>query len=280
MLDGTGDADASYRPTAVGRAARRLLVASPMPHFSDYIVYVDESGDHSLESVDPVYPLFVLALCLFEKERYVQECAPAMIRLKFEHVGHDQIVLHEREVRKQLPPFDFLLDRSREEVFISDLTRLVEDAPFVLFAVVIDKRELQEGVTDNPYHIALRLGLEQIHEYLTAEAECEGGTLHIVFEQRGRTEDKELELEFLRVCGAPGTDGCRYPFGFVIADKRGNSTGLQLADLIARPVGLHVLRPDQPNRTWNILRPKFPSDSDGVIGQAGLYVYPSTGEAP
>jgi hypothetical protein len=28
---------------------------------SDYIVYVDESGDHGLVSVDPEYPVFVLA---------------------------------------------------------------------------------------------------------------------------------------------------------------------------------------------------------------------------
>ena len=28
---------------------------------SDFIVYVDESGDHSLEFINPRYPLFVLA---------------------------------------------------------------------------------------------------------------------------------------------------------------------------------------------------------------------------
>lgn len=32
--------------------------------FSDYIVYVDESGDHSLESINLRYPLFVLAFGL------------------------------------------------------------------------------------------------------------------------------------------------------------------------------------------------------------------------
>ena len=30
-----------------------------MPEFSDYIVYVDESGDHSLKSVNPEFPVFV-----------------------------------------------------------------------------------------------------------------------------------------------------------------------------------------------------------------------------
>ena len=38
-----------------------------MPKFSDYVVFVDESGDHSLVSVDPSYPVFVLAFAIFEK---------------------------------------------------------------------------------------------------------------------------------------------------------------------------------------------------------------------
>ena len=32
--------------------------------FSDFIVFVDESGDHSLEVINPDYPVFVLAFCI------------------------------------------------------------------------------------------------------------------------------------------------------------------------------------------------------------------------
>jgi len=32
------------------------MTATPLQH-GDYIVYVDESGDHSLESINPEYPL-------------------------------------------------------------------------------------------------------------------------------------------------------------------------------------------------------------------------------
>lgn len=243
-----------------------------MPRFSDYIVYVDESGDHSLVHSDPVYPVFVLAFCLFEKERYAAECAPEMIRLKFEHVGHDQIVLHEREILKQQPPFDFLLDYKRNAAFMADLSGLVAEAPFTLFAVVIEKCDLDGPTPEHPYHIALRLGLEQIHRHLAETVGCDGGTLHLVFEQRGRLEDRDLELEFRRLCSDPETGG--YPFWFVVADKRGNSTGLQLADLVARPVGLRLLRPDQKNRTWDVLHPKFCIGADGQIEGCGLQVFP------
>jgi hypothetical protein len=32
-----------------------------MPAFSDYIVFVDESGDHGMTTIDPGYPIFVLS---------------------------------------------------------------------------------------------------------------------------------------------------------------------------------------------------------------------------
>ena len=62
----------------------------PAPtNFGDYLVFVDESGDHGLASVDPGYPIFVLAFCLFAKSDYVERTGPALQRLKFWFWGHD-----------------------------------------------------------------------------------------------------------------------------------------------------------------------------------------------
>jgi hypothetical protein len=49
---------------------------------SDYIVFVDESGDHSLESVNPDCPIFVLAFCILPTAVYVEQITPAVRRLK------------------------------------------------------------------------------------------------------------------------------------------------------------------------------------------------------
>jgi hypothetical protein len=43
----------------------------------------------------------------------------------------------------------------------------------------------------------------------------------------------------------------------VFSDKKSNSTGLQLADLTASPIGLHVLKPNQDNRAFTIIEDKF-----------------------
>ena len=37
---------------------------------------------------------------------------------------------------------------------------------------------------------------------------------------------------------------------------KSNSSGLQLADLIARPIGLHKLKPEQPNRAYDVIEEK------------------------
>jgi len=39
--------------------------------FSQYIVFVDESGDHGLTTIDPHYPIFVLVFCILKKADYM-----------------------------------------------------------------------------------------------------------------------------------------------------------------------------------------------------------------
>lgn len=45
----------------------------------------------------------------------------------------------------------------------------------------------------------------------------------------------------------------------VFADKKSNSCGLQLADLTARPIGIHYLRPEQDNAAYEIIKLKIKS---------------------
>ncbi|MEY4427810.1 MAG: hypothetical protein RLZZ182_499 [Pseudomonadota bacterium] len=94
--------------------------------FSDYVVYVDESGDHSLVSINPDYPVFVLALCVMHKRHYSEKIIPAVEKLKFNYFGHDSIVLHEHEIRKQKGDFAFLSHLPTREGFINSLSSIME----------------------------------------------------------------------------------------------------------------------------------------------------------
>jgi hypothetical protein len=81
---------------------------------SKYIVYVDESGDHSLQSIDQQYPVFVLAFCVFHKRHYSEVIVPALEKFKFNHFGHDQDVLHENEIRRRTGMFNIFKSRTHQ----------------------------------------------------------------------------------------------------------------------------------------------------------------------
>lgn len=247
---------------------------TPCAMYSDYIVFVDESGDHSLTSIDNDYPLFVLCFCIVRKSDYATHVVPQLKQIKFEFFGHDCVVLHESDIRRRRGPFSRLSKESREAL-LSRLTAVIARAPLTVVGVAIDKRALAYRLARhvNPYHMALEHGLESVRSFLRLAAQDRGMT-HVVCEARGAREDGELELAFRRVCDGDNQDQVVYPFQLVICDKRSNSEGLQLADLMARPIGLHVLRPYQPNRAFEVLARKFFGSEQGTVRGSGLKVLP------
>jgi hypothetical protein len=46
-----------------------------------FIIYADESGNQSLKSVEPEYPVFVLAFCVFDIDDYIYKVVPAFQKL-------------------------------------------------------------------------------------------------------------------------------------------------------------------------------------------------------
>lgn len=226
--------------------------------YSNYVDYVDESGDHGMQNTDTNYPIFVLAFCVFHKRYYSEKVVPALQKFKFNHFGHDLIVLHEHEIRKEKGCFTLFQGHQQRTDFLEELTGIIDASNFILISCVIDKKALhaKSGDVTNPYHIALEFCLETLYEFLD-EKDQNGTMTHVVVECRGKKEDNELELEFRRMCDGANGLGKSLPFDIVFADKKVNSSGLQLADLVARPIGLKILRPDQGNRAFDVLRRKF-----------------------
>lgn len=246
--------------------------------FSDYVVYVDESGDHSLASIDKDYPVFVLALCVFHKRHYAEKIVPAVHKLKFNYFGHDCVVLHEHEIRKQKGDFAFLSHLPTRHEFMERLSSVMEASNFILIAGVVDKVRLGRNDGANPYHIALGICLEALREFL-AEKKQDQVKTHVLVECRGKKEDAELELEFRRICDGENPGNRALPFEIVFADKKTNLAGLQLADLVARPVGINYIRPQQANKAFEMLKKKFFCDGGrskvgGGYENVGLMIYP------
>lgn len=241
---------------------------------SDYIVYVDESGDHGLVSVDPEYPVFVLAFCIFKKSEYIEQVVPTIQRFKFDFWGHDLTVLHAYDIRKSKG--DFLLMKVPEirERFMQRMNDVMETMPFTLVASVIDKDRLTQKYADpaNPYDIALMFCLERTFTFLKDLGQHDKETT-ICFEQRGLEEDKGLELVFRRIVQGANTAG-KMPFDIRFAAKSANLTGMQIADLVAHPIGRNAIKPDQPNRAYEKIEPKFRKSPNGKIRGWGLKHFP------
>eukprot|EP01136_Pigoraptor_vietnamica_P038056 Opistho-1_new@106843 len=108
-------------------------------NYSEYIVFIDESGDHGLTNINPDHPVFALAFCVVEKAKYIEKIVPAFQRFKFDFWGHDSIVLHGHEIRKATGDFNILLNPNTRASFIDRVTQLIGDAEFTLIAAVIDK---------------------------------------------------------------------------------------------------------------------------------------------
>jgi hypothetical protein len=174
---------------------------------SDYLVFVDESGDHSLTSIDDAYPLFVLCFSIIKKSDYVNTLVPRIKTLKIETFGHDCVALHEADIRRKRGAFS-MLSKEPREAFLETLTTIIEDLPMTVVAVVIDKRKLNEKYSTpyNPYHLGTQYGLQRVWQFLKMNGQHET-KIHVVCEARGAKEDDDLELAFRRVCDGDNRTG-------------------------------------------------------------------------
>jgi Protein of unknown function (DUF3800) len=246
-----------------------------MTNFSDYIVYADESGDHNLVSINPQNPVFVLVFCIFKKSDYSSQAVPAIQQLKFDYWGHDSIVLHGHDIRKRTGDFNILLNSNRREPFLARISSIVEAMPMTIVAAAIDKSRHVKQYTDpaNPYAMALTFCMERLQWWLK-DQKAIGGTTHVVVEKRGKAEDQLLELEFRRISDGQNALGKMPNLDIRFMDKKHNSTGLQIADLVAHPIARHVINPKQSNRGFEIVKSKLRTGNGGKIQGYGLKVFP------
>ena len=248
----------------------------PSLEFGDHLVFVDESGDHSLTSINPQHPVFVLAFVIIAKSAYIDRICPDLQRFKMRYWGHDEVVLHEHEIRKPKDAFSFLLKRPVREQFLEDLTGLMETLPATIIAVVIDKPAFAAAPRDGStgvYDHAMKTGIDAVFGFLRDAGQSEHST-PVIVECRGRKEDGELELAFRRHCDLANSHARSLPLELIMVPKTANSAGLQIADLIARPIGIRHLRPDQVNRAFDIIAPKFYQSPNGEARGWGYHAIP------
>ena len=236
-----------------------------MSGFSDYIVYFDESGSPNLEADSTDFPIFVLTSICVKKDTYINEVVPALQSFKFKYFGHDQTILHEREIRRQSGAFAFLqTDVKLYEKFLNDISELIEACDFTISASVVHKTRLKDMYPNpfNPYNIALLQTMEHLALTFRENGQL-GKKIFLIAESRNKKENDDLELVFRQIIAGDihmksyqASLFKKFQWHILFSDKKSNSAGLQLADLIARPIGNKHLHPDQQNRAFDIIEKK------------------------
>lgn len=244
--------------------------------FSDYIVFADESGDHGIKTINPENPIFVLVFCIFRKADYIEVVKQTIARFKINFWGHDLVVLHNHEIRKSKGEFSCLFNEEARRIFLHSLNETIRTLPFSIAATAIDKRHLGDDAdSTNPYVLALGSCLEQTIHFLREKGQHHLLT-HVIAESRGKPEDQDLGVAFEQIARQDFPD--RYPLNIRFAHKQTNSSGLQIADLVAHPISRHILKRDQPNKAFDIVKEKLLGYPE--YEEAGLKCYPRESEKP
>ncbi|MDE5767309.1 MAG: DUF3800 domain-containing protein [Malacoplasma sp.] len=195
--------------------------------------------------------------------------------LKFELFGNDEIVFHERDIRKGINEFEQYLKNIEDKNLLNNkINKIIENSNFTVISTVINKTRLLKiyKKPDDPYLITLKFCLERIQKFLFKNfyKNCDLiPTTKIFIESRDKNQNIELELFSRRII-----DQNNYNFELKTIKKSHNSIGLQIADLIAKPISLHFIKPNQENRAFNIIKKKFYSNDKGNFYGYGLKFFP------
>lgn len=209
------------------------------------VMFLDESGDHNLELIDPQYPMFVLAGVIMEQEYAEGVLEQRMAQFKKELFGRDDIILHTADITRNRNGFEMMKDAQFRSAFYTRINELIASLDFKIVACAIHKNAhiSRYGVAAlDPYMLSLDVLVER---FCFEIGNLSGGGI-IIAERRDPTLDTQLELAFLNL----KVQGTRYLqaaqiqrriAGLTPRSKSKNIAGLQLADLVATPIGRHVL---------------------------------------
>ncbi len=226
--------------------------------YSEYIIYGDETGDQSTKIIYDEHPVFALTLCVFSKRTYIDHVVRQFKELKFNFWGHDAVILHGAKLRKQVEDFQFLQNEIRRELFLYKLSETIHNSPFTVISTAIDKRLLKEMRFNpiNAYELSLEYCVDSVYRFLQ-EKNQPGKVTHIIIESRGHNFDNELNVSFRKIIEKNVARQNAFPLKVIFVDKKANSIGLQIADLVAHPIGRHVVNQENKNRAFDVVVGKF-----------------------
>lgn len=246
---------------------------------NDYYFFMDETGDHGLSFVDPNFPLFLLCGVLFEKSELIK-LEKNINQFKIDFFKTTDVNLHSKEIRKCDGAFQILFDLELKKNFYLRLNEIISNSKFTIIGSGVDKdkhiKKYGKGAKD-PYSLSLSFVIERL--IFCLDSQDKKSLVNIKIERRGKKEDLQL-LDQYNIILDRGTyfvssDRVKTRINkFEFNYKRDNIIGLQIADLCAYPLARHVLFPNEPYTSFDIISSKIYRDDKGNTDGYGLKVFP------
>lgn len=241
------------------------------------ILFLDESGDHNLSIIDPLYPLFVLGGVIIDTIQAEEELTNKMDDFKLRVFGKKDIILHTADITRNKNGFEKLIEQSFREKFYQELNILIQNLHFTVIACVVRKEMhlSRYGLAAlDPYFLSLDILVERF--CMEIGNIIDGGL--IMAERRNPTLDSELELAWsnLKIRGTHYISARQIEQRIISLDlkaKSENKAGLQLADLVVTPIGRYVLG-KAIKEDFKIIQSKFRCNKEGKWQGYGLVVLP------
>ena len=254
-------------------------------------MYVDESGTHGMTNIDLAFPVLTICGAIFNADGHAA-VALALQRFKHDVLKRPSACIHSADIRRWKKDYTQFRDPSIREAALAEISRIIDLCSVTVISVTIRKDRLSEGYLypTPPYDLAVSYLLERFYHFLVNQKvfeSSENGSRvcsakgSIVFESRGRREDREIS----NVCKVKLETG----FAFATSEqmckimtqaprftsKNPPSAGLEIADLIAYPIARHVIDPDRPNPAFEVVRPKlYAPNGPSSIAQYSLKIFP------
>ena len=245
-----------------------------MRHF----LFIDESGEACINTVDLRFNVFVLCGIIFREDDYA-EFDEQMKKLKRKHFGTEQVIFHSVEMRKQTNAFKIFQDEAVLASFYADIGPIFTNSRYKLFSCVINKEQYKARYQNKnqAYEDSLKFLCERgLYHIKATEA---SGTLHVCLEKRQKGKDNYL-IKYYKSFIKYGTDYVS-TYDLLRCDKRlhfrgkqANINGLQFADLCAYPIARKHLSPSSRQPTYDLFEKNIYSSFWGKIKGYGIKYFP------
>lgn len=241
-------------------------------------LFIDESGDPSLKSINHDFPIFALLGILISDKEY-EKLNDEFNKIKTKYFGSTNVIFHSRDIRKCEGVFAKLFDLKTKESFYRALNETIEKIDYKIITSVIKKEDHIKKygkLADDPYEIGLTFLLERV----LFELDEFDGFAEVMIESRGKNEDSNLAAKYneLITRGSHKVKASRFMSRYsgkaIFHPKSKNDNGLQMADLCAYPTARHILHPDQPYPAYDKISNKFRKSNKNRVEGYGIKVFP------